>query len=76
MGRLLLIGRLAARGVPAGIGLVMAASHGPGPVALPPAWQLVAVVAGTLLVLLALTTVPARIGARRPAAEILQSETA
>jgi ABC-type lipoprotein release transport system permease subunit len=62
-------------GIPAGVGLVMAASHGPARGTLPPAWQLAAVVAGTLLVLLALTAGPARISARRPTAEILQSET-
>jgi len=33
-------------------------------------------VLGILLVLAGLTTIPARVGARRPVAEILQSETA
>ncbi|MGH3191014.1 MAG: hypothetical protein ACRDPY_35865 [Streptosporangiaceae bacterium] len=47
-----------------------------GDVASPPALWLVAVVAGTLLTMAALTTIPARIGARRPAAEILQAEVA
>jgi putative ABC transport system permease protein len=41
-----------------------------------PAWALVAVVLGTLVVVAGLTAIPARIGARRPVAEILQSETA
>ena len=59
-------------GVPLGIGLFKAAA-GAGP--LPPPW-LVAAVLGTLLVVAALATVPARIGTRRPAAEILQAETA
>jgi ABC-type lipoprotein release transport system permease subunit len=42
----------------------------------PPPWQLLAVVAVTVLVVAALTTIPARLGARRPAAEILQAELA
>jgi putative ABC transport system permease protein len=62
-------------GIPAGIGLVAALSHN-GPVAILSAWELIAVLLGTLLVVSALTAVPARIGARRPPAEILQSETA
>jgi hypothetical protein len=36
----------------------------------------VAVVAVTVLVVAALTTIPARLGARRPAAETLQAELA
>lgn len=43
---------------------------------LPPAWWLLTAVLGILLVLAGLTTIPARVGARRPVAEILQSETA
>jgi hypothetical protein len=42
----------------------------------PPLWQLLAVVAGTVIVVAGLTAIPARAGARRPAAEILQSELA
>ena len=42
----------------------------------PPLWQLLAVVPVTVLVVAALTTIPARIGARRPTAEILQAELA
>ena len=42
----------------------------------PPLWQLLAVVPVTVLVVAALTTIPARLGARRPAAEILQAELA
>jgi hypothetical protein len=41
-----------------------------------PAWWLVAVVLGTLIVVAGLTAIPARIGARSPVAEILQAETA
>ncbi len=42
----------------------------------PPAWWLIAVVPGTVIVVAGLTFIPARIGARRPVAGILQSETA
>jgi putative ABC transport system permease protein len=65
----------AVAGIPAGIGLYTAVSSGQA-LPIPPAWQLLAVVLGTLLVVAALTAIPARIGARRPVAEILQSETA
>ncbi len=41
----------------------------------PPAWWLLAMVAGMLLAVAGLTVIPARIGARRPVAEILQAET-
>jgi ABC-type lipoprotein release transport system permease subunit len=43
---------------------------------LPPLWQLLALVAGTVLVVAALTAVPARLGGRRPVAETLQAELA
>src|ERR671910_498699 len=42
----------------------------------PPLWQLLAVVPVTVLVVSALTAIPARLGARRPTAEILQAELA
>ena len=42
----------------------------------PPAWSLVAVAVSIISVVAALTVIPARIGARRPVAEILQSELA
>jgi putative ABC transport system permease protein len=45
-------------------------------VTLPPLWQLLAVVPVTLLAVAGLTTIPARLGARRPVAEILQAELA
>jgi putative ABC transport system permease protein len=60
-------------GVPAGIGLFTMVSDHSG-VVYPPAWKLAATVVGSLLVLGALTVVPARLGARRPVAEVLQSE--
>jgi ABC-type lipoprotein release transport system permease subunit len=63
-------------GIPAGIGLVSAVSRGGSPNLLPAAWELAAVVLGTALMVAGLTAIPARTGARRPAAEILQSETA
>jgi ABC-type lipoprotein release transport system permease subunit len=61
-------------GIPGGIGLISAVD--PDSTTLPPLWQLLAVVPGTVLVVAALTAIPARIGARRPVAEILQSELA
>jgi hypothetical protein len=42
----------------------------------PPAWWLAVAVLATLAVVTGLAAVPARIGARQPAAEILQAETA
>jgi ABC-type lipoprotein release transport system permease subunit len=42
----------------------------------PPWWQLLAVVPVTALVVAALTIVPARLGAHRPAGEVLQAELA
>jgi putative ABC transport system permease protein len=62
-------------GIPLAIGLDAAVSSGQ-PLPIPPAWQLLAVVLATLLVVAGLTAIPARIAARRPAAEILQSELA
>ena len=48
----------------------------PEETAIPPLWWLLAVVAGTVLVVAMLTTIPARLGARRPVAQILQVEGA
>jgi putative ABC transport system permease protein len=62
-------------GIPLGIGLFAAADHG-GLITLPPAWWLAAAVLATLAAVAGLAAVPARVGARRPAAEILQAETA
>ena len=62
-------------GIPGGLQLITAAD--PDRVAInPPLWQLLAVVPGTVLVVAGLTAIPARLGARRPVAEILQSEHA
>jgi putative ABC transport system permease protein len=60
-------------GIPLGIGL-FAAANGAGIVTIPALSWLIAAVLGTLLAVAGLTTVPALIGTRRPAAEILQSE--
>jgi predicted lysophospholipase L1 biosynthesis ABC-type transport system permease subunit len=62
-------------GIPLGIGLFAAAEHG-GLMTIPPAWWLAVAVLATLAAVAGLAAVPARIGARRPAAEILQAETA
>jgi putative ABC transport system permease protein len=62
-------------GVPLGIGLFAAANHA-GIVTVPPASWLAAAVLGTLLAVAVLAYIPAHISARRPVAEILQSETA
>jgi putative ABC transport system permease protein len=61
-------------GVPLGIGLFAAANHA-GIVTIPPVPWLTAAVLGTLAAVAALTSIPARIGAHRPAGEILQAET-
>jgi putative ABC transport system permease protein len=61
-------------GLPLGLGLYeVAAQHGVS--GLPPVLWLVAAVLGTVVVVAALTSVPARIGLRRPVAEMLQTET-
>jgi ABC-type lipoprotein release transport system permease subunit len=61
-------------GIPGGIGLIAAVD--PDPTTIPPVWQLLTVVPATALVVAALTTIPARLGARRSVAETLQSELA
>ncbi|MCU1652864.1 MAG: transporter permease [Pseudonocardia sp.] len=60
-------------GVPGGIGLIAGAQHG-GTMTYPPAWQLAVAVVATAPFIALLTAVPARLGARRPVAVILQSE--
>jgi putative ABC transport system permease protein len=61
-------------GVAGGLALWSALANDDG--ATPTPGQLVAVVVGTALVVAGLTTIPARLGARRPAAEVLQAERA
>jgi ABC-type lipoprotein release transport system permease subunit len=60
-------------GVPGGLLLFAAVANGETST-LPPAWWLVGLVVGTILAALVLTGVPARLGARRPVTEVLQSE--
>jgi putative ABC transport system permease protein len=62
-------------GIPGGLALFAALGGGGDGVATP-LWQLLAVVPVTVLVIAALTSIPARLHARRPVAEILQSEHA
>ena len=59
-------------GLPLGLGLYKVAAHGLS--GLPPVLWLVAAVLGTVFVVAALTSVPARISLRRPVAEMLQTE--
>jgi putative ABC transport system permease protein len=59
-------------GLPLGIGLFKVAGHGLS--GLPPVLWLVAAVLGTVLVVVAPTGTPARIGLRRPVVEMLQTE--
>jgi putative ABC transport system permease protein len=61
-------------GIPAGLALIAAVD--PDSTTMPPLWQLLAVVPGTVLLVAGLTAIPARIGARRPVAEILRAEHA
>ncbi len=61
-------------GVPLGIGLFQIAGHHLS--GLPPVLWLVAAVLGTVFIVAALTSVPARIATRRPVAEMLQAEAA
>jgi len=59
-------------GLPLGIGLFKVAGH--HLTGLPPVLWLVAAVLGTVIVVAALTSVPARIGLRPPVAEMFQTE--
>jgi putative ABC transport system permease protein len=61
-------------GIPLGIGLFKAADH--GMMTIPPVWWLAAAVLLTLAAVAALASIPALLGTRRPAAEVLQAETA
>ncbi len=66
----------AALGIAGGLALFNAVGGDEDGVTGPPLWQMLAVVPATVLVVAALTTIPARLGARRPAAQILQAELA
>jgi putative ABC transport system permease protein len=59
-------------GIPAGMALWQVLADGDE--AAPTSGQLVAVVVGTALVVAALTSIPARLGARHPTAEVLRAE--
>jgi putative ABC transport system permease protein len=61
-------------GIPLGLGLFKVASA--GMMTIPAAWWLAAVVLAILAAVALLASIPALIGARRPAAEILQAEAA
>ena len=67
------IGALA--GVPAGIGFYHLAKHG-GAFVSPSVLSLAATLVATLLVIAALTAIPAALAGRRPVSEVLQSEVA
>ena len=59
-------------GIPLGIGLfAIANGGGTQAMVIPPAWWLVAAVLGTMIVIAALTAIPARMGARQPIAPVL-----
>jgi putative ABC transport system permease protein len=62
-------------GIPGGLALFAALGGGEDGAGAP-LWQLLAVVPVTVLVMAVLTIIPARLHARRPVAEILQSERA
>jgi len=62
-------------GIPVGTALYGAVQQG-GPQGSPPAWWLLTMIVGILLAVAGLTAIPARLGARRPIAEILQAELA
>jgi putative ABC transport system permease protein len=57
-------------------GLALLAAVDPDSTTMPPLWQLLAVVPGTVLVVACLTAIPARVSARRRVADILRSELA
>jgi putative ABC transport system permease protein len=61
-------------GIPAGYGLFTLVNQG-GTASQPPAWWFIAAVLIAMLALAVLTSIPARIGARRPVAPVLQSDT-
>ncbi len=62
-------------GVPLGIGLfVLANGGGARATTVPPTWWLVAAVLGIMIAVAGLTTIPTRIGIRRPVADVLGQE--
>jgi putative ABC transport system permease protein len=63
-------------GIPGGIGLYTVVNKDGGPVTIPPLWWLLATVLGVAAVVAVITAVPAWLGTRRPAGEVLRSELA
>jgi putative ABC transport system permease protein len=61
-------------GIPLGIGLYAAVA--PGGITIPPVWWYAVVVVASWVVLVGLTALPARIGARRSVVQVLQAELA
>jgi putative ABC transport system permease protein len=61
-------------GIPGGIGVSDIARHGRGTTTIPPVLWLAVMVVVMLLAVAVLTAIPARIGAGRPVAEVLQAE--
>ena len=61
-------------GVPLGIALIEAVTKSSDAYKVAPAWWLVLVILGTWLVMSVLTAIPARLGNRRSAVQILQAE--
>jgi len=62
-------------GIPLGLGLFKAADGG-GMLTVPPVWWLAAAVLAILAAVAVMASIPALIGARIPASQVLQSETA
>ena len=62
-------------GIPLGLGLFKAADGG-GMLTFPPVWWLAAAVLAILAAVAVMASIPALIGARIPASQVLQSETA
>lgn len=60
-------------GIPLGIGAYHLLASGT-PLSVPPAWQLAGVFLATLLAVTVLTAIPSMLSARRPPAQILQTE--
>jgi len=60
-------------GIPGGIGLYASVSQGPE--VMPPLWWLISLVLGTIVLIAALTSIPARLGARVSVGAVLQAET-
>jgi putative ABC transport system permease protein len=62
-------------GIPLGLGLFLAADGG-GVMVVPSVWQLAAAMIGILAAVTLMASIPALIGTRIPASQVLQAETA